>query len=130
MHQTQELENLKAVKRKAKFHYNFLRSVYVDKYKNETFPLRKIYYDAINTLDSMENLYQSLKTGMRKRSVSEQIQFVEKWEEFIFCIELITAQKTNDKYLTKYTNMDMELVNKEAISLYKDYKTQIIFRQF
>lgn len=123
MQQDWELENLKAVKRKARFHYNFLRSVYVDKYKNETFPLRKIYYDAINTLDSMENLYQSLKTGMRKKSVSEQIEFAEKWGEFISCIESITAQKTNDKYLTRYIYMDMELANKEAISLWANYKT-------
>ncbi len=124
MNQTKELEELKSIKRKARFHYNFIRSVYVDNYKNETFPLRKIYYEAINSLDSMENLYQSLKTGMRKRSLSEQIQFVEKWEEFIFCIESITAQKTNDKYLTRYINMDMELANKEAISLWMDYKKQ------
>ena len=120
---TEKLEQLKSTKRNARSNYTILRTIYIDKLHKGTLSEKKIYFEAIEALDEMQNLYHSLKYSMRKKSFSEQIKFAKTWNEFISCIESITAQKTNDKFLSRYINMDIELANKEAISLWTNYKT-------
>lgn len=118
-----ELDELKSLKRKTKFSYNFLRNVYIEKLSKSSPENKIIYFEAISALDDMLDLYISLKTKMRERSVSNQIYFVNNWIEYIACIESITALRTNDKYLLRDSKLDKNYAYKRAISLWTNYKT-------
>ncbi len=124
MNQTKELEELKSIKRKARFSYHFFRNIYNNKSINLPNEERKIYLGAISALDEMSSLYQALKTGMRKNSISDQIKFARKWENYIYCIEAITAYKTKNKYLHSAIKLDEVSARYYALKHWANYKKQ------
>ncbi len=125
MNEIEQLETLKAIKRKAKFLYNCYSALYENKIKISSPGDRKIFQEAISALDDMCGMYERLKTGMRKEPPAEQIKFAAKWSTYISCIDTMTAYKTKDKYLLKGTILDESYATKMAPKLYLDYSKQL-----
>lgn len=125
MNEVEQLETLKAIKRKAKFLHSCCRTLYENRIKTSLSEDRKVFYEAISALDAMSGMYERLKTGMRKEPVVEQIKFATKWSTYISCIEAMTAYKTEDKYLLKGITLDELYATKTAPKLYLDYSRQL-----
>lgn len=124
MDQVSELIYLKSVKRKGKFLYNFCHTLYEGKLARSTSDKRETFYEALTALDSMYSMYETLKTGMRKHSYSEQIIFAEKWNTYISCIEALTAYQTNDDRLFDGVTLDETAARQTARDIFREFNQQ------
>lgn len=125
MNEIEQLEKLKAIKRKARFLYSSCRVVYENKIKISSSEDKKTFQEAISALDDMYGTYERLKTSMRKEPIVEQIKFATKWSTYISCIDAMTAYKTQDKFLLKGMTLDEPYATKTAPRLYLDYSKQL-----
>ena len=125
MDQISELDYLKSVKRKARFLYNFYYTYIEDKLARCTSEKRKIFHEASAALEIMHGMYETLKTGMRKRSYIEQIEFAEKWNTYIVCIEAIIAYEINDECILDEVTMDNSNAKLTARNIYREFSRQV-----
>ena len=125
MNQVTELETLKAVKRGARALYGCCRRVYADRLGSAGREEKRVFYEAIGALDAMSGMYEALKMGMRRRSMSEQIVFAAKWDKYISCIDVLTAHRTQDRYLLNTITQDEPDAAQIARTIYLDYTTQL-----
>lgn len=124
--QAKALEDLKTIKRRARITYHSCRSLYETKLRTATLEDRRILYDAISALDAMHGMYSQLKTRMRKYSYEEQIVFAKKWDEYVSCIDTLTAYKTQDKYLLRYIQIESEShAQRLAAENWRDYSRRV-----
>ncbi|HUD44910.1 MAG TPA: hypothetical protein VMR41_05175, partial [Patescibacteria group bacterium] len=121
MNYNDNLETLKSIKRHAKASYSCLRSIYLDKLTTSSHDGKKVLYEAISALDAMHQMYETLKNGMRQKSIADQIGFVEKWNTYVSCVEALTAYRTNDKYLLNGIKIDKLTAEQNARKIWYDY---------
>lgn len=125
MEELTRLKTLKSIKRKAHFLYNFCHAVYENKIRTSLPEDRMVFYEAISALDAMSRMYETLKTGMRKESLFEQIKFATKWSNYISCIDAMTAYKSKDKYLLKGISLEESLAKQMSLDLWISFSNQL-----
>ncbi len=124
------LETLKTIKRRCKATHSCLNVVYHNMLHNSSTEKQEILREAITALEQMFSLYESLKLRMRREDIREQIDFVQKWEKYLFCIDAITAHRTKDKHLLDGIGLEESFAKETALKLLKDYKTLNIKQSF
>lgn len=125
MDQASQLIYLKSVKRKTRFLYNFCHNFYEGELARSTNEKKRILYEAISALDNMHQMYETLKIRMKKQPYKEQIDFVEKWNRYITCIEALLAHKINDDRLLSDVTMDKETAMYNARRIFFTFTKQL-----